>query len=226
VWIVVAMILGAAAAVWLSLAPGPGEREAWLVAAGSPWIVGAPDDPFSYDGTHGVSAEGGMSLRWEPQERSGQIEAHLQADDGSWLRLLTGPQTGSALVVRSRQLTLETREGTVYGDSGRGGTELPQTWALLAGTGRFALWLDGTMIADELAGRWSVNAAVRRADGSVRANGLVYSPLLRDKTGFSDPERMECTLILTRIDAQERRSALLHLVFQTVTIGSEPSPDR
>ena len=58
----------------------------------------------------------------------------------------------------------------------------------------------------------------------------MYSPLLRNKTGFSDPEKIEFTLILhSEVPDPENDppyALALHLVFTQVTIENEPAQER
>jgi len=67
-------------------------------------------------------------------------------------------------------------------------------------------------------GVWSLADALRKDDGSIRQQGLTFSPLLRDKTGFSDPSRLEFTLLLYDDTRGGISPVLLHLVFRTVHI--------
>jgi hypothetical protein len=216
-WVLLAALGAAAVLAWL-LWPSPPPDGIRRMAGSDPWIIGAPDDPFAYDGSHSVPAAGSFALHWDDSDPAaeGRLEAEAEAVDGMPIRLLESGQSGSTVVVRSLALQLETIDAPVHGDTGRGGPELPRTHAALAGTGRFSLWLDGRLISDRLQGRWIVADALRRDDGAIRANGLIYSPLLRDKTGFADEGRLEGTLLLTSAEVDGPRAVVLHLVFRDV----------
>ena len=113
----------------------------------------------------------------------------------------------------------------INGDIAGGDPNLPQTHALLAGKGAFDVYVDGKLTYENLQGEWSLADAVRQSDGSIRQSGLVYSPLLRDKAGFSDPERTEFTLLLHSGESDENNkppySVVLHIVFSDVTIEKQ-----
>jgi len=79
---------------------------------------------------------------------------------------------------------------------------------------------------EDLSGEWALIQALRKNDGAIRQSGLVYSPLLRDKRGFADPEASEFLLLL-HSDAEDSDNVpsyavALHLVFANVTIEMGP----
>jgi len=103
---------------------------------------------------------------------------------------------------------------TIHGDSAIGDSRLPETYVLYAGFGRFELLIDGKRQPTAWQGLWSIGDTLRQPDGSIRDRGLVFSPLLRDQSGFSDPDRTELTLLI--YDAPESDTVILHLVFPDV----------
>ena len=105
----------------------------------------------------------------------------------------------------------------INADTGLGEVRLPETYAYLAGEGDFTVNSRIWGADREVRGFWSLAHALRKEDGSIRNQGLVYSPLLRDKTVFSDPTRLEFTLLLYEGD-----EVLLDLVFRKVTIVRSP----
>jgi len=81
--------------------------------------------------------------------------------------------------------------------------------------------------ATYVSGFWAVAGALRREDGSIGQQGLVFSPLLREKTGFADPSREELTLLLYGEEAGDAAGesgppVLLHVVFGSVSIERTP----
>ena len=219
-WLVLALV-GATVAVLLLRPPSPVTQQ-WIVSGSSPWIVGTPSDPFAYDGVHSARGDGTLVLTLDTASGRGQLEAVAHPVGHRTIQLLSSLQTGSSVAVRSDTLQLETADGFIYGDSGLWGPELPLTRARIAGSGSFEVRLDDTPVGDGLHGRWSLAAAVRRQDGSIRSGGLLYSPVLRDKTGFSSRDSLEVILIITTVDANEAEAAELHLVFTDVRIEASP----
>jgi hypothetical protein len=196
----------------------------WSVEGVAPLVLGTADDPFSYDGRHVLPCRGTLEIRVDSDTGRGELSAQLRAEDAVVLALLSGTQTGSRVSVRSRELTLEHVDEAVHGDTGFGGSELPETRAQIAGSGSFDLLVDGDRVGDALPGRWLVAEAVRREDGAVRRGGLIYSPLLRDKTDFADRERLEATLLLMLADGESQGALLLHVVFTDVELAAASAP--
>ena len=62
-----------------------------------------------------------------------------------------------------------------------------------------------------------VRALEREMRESIRDQGLVFSPLLRDQSVFSDPDRTEITLLIYA--APESDVVILHLVFPDVRVS-------
>ena len=218
--IIAAAAAGAVLLGWILL-QGPSPE--WEISADAPLVVGSPLDPFSYDGTHVLPADGELALAVDVPTASGRLQARLRATGPAPLRSLVGELEGTEILIQATELEGRWIDLPVHGDTGRGGPELPETAASIAGTGRFTVSLDGTPAATPLAGRFSVAAAVRREDGSIGQGGLIYSPLLRDKTGFASADRLEATLVLTALDGRGQETVVWHIVFTRVTIGARPT---
>jgi hypothetical protein len=221
-WLVIG--LTAIVAGWLLIKPHVSLPLAeWQIAVETPSVVGDSRDPFAYAGGHTVRpVTGSGSLRIAAGGRgtlrlsaeSPEPQAPLTLRDGS-------------IVGRSWDLVSDIDGSTevwsnapFHGNSGIGDARLPETMALIAGQSHFELTVDGNRRLTNLAGIWSIAFALRQDDGSIRQRGLVYSPLLRDKTGFSDPERLELTLLL--YEGGPERDILAHIVFSDVVIERSP----
>ena len=94
---------------------------------------------------------------------------------------------------------------------------------MLAGRSAFDVTVDDASTTTSVPGFWAVADALRREDGSVGQQGLIFSPLLREKTGFSDPSRTELTLLLYDGAGDEPPSLLLHVVFSEIQVESTAS---
>jgi len=218
------LAVGAAAIVagWLLIAPHVVPVE-WWIRAESPRVVGDSIDPFVYAGGESVRpVAGSASLRIAASSR-GTIRISiepLESDPPLSLR-------NASIAGRSWDLVSavadsdEVWTGTPFhGDSGVGDARLPETTVLIAGRSGFDLTVDGNRRWSNLKGIWSIGHALRQDDGSIRQQGLVFSPLLRDKIGFSDAERLELTLLV--YEAGAGSDVLVQLVFRDVIIERSP----
>ncbi len=219
------LLAGAAVLVagWLLSRIPPDPSYAWQIRAATPVLVGNADDPFAYDGSAIRDVSGSVSIRLTEPEADGTVVASLEAPEaGAPLGLLDGSASGrswklEASIDGSSPVWVDT---PIHGDTPLGEAQLAQTQARLAGRSQFELIVDGKRSRSDLTGFWSVADALRRPDGSIRQQGLLFSPLLRDKTGFSDRSRDELTLLLYETRAME--VLLAQVVFGDITIVEAP----
>jgi hypothetical protein len=212
------LLLGAAILGWLWTAQQADDSPDWQIRAESPQLIGEATDPFSYAGGEGVRPViGTVFLRLDGSD--GEIQATIESSEPN--RPLRLPDSTVDALRWEITSTIDGpaeiwTETAVHGDTGLGDPRLPETTARLAGWSRFDIVIDGNQRRSGLIGFWSVADALRQEDGAIRQRGLVFSPLLREKSGFSDPSRLECTLLL--YEAERGSDPLVHLVFSDVTI--------
>ncbi len=200
----------------------------WIIKAENPLVVGGYGDNFSYSGTDVRPLHGKLELMFNPEAHTGTITVSITTSEES------GPIKLSSQDSLTGEITLSSRIGPdasiitntdIYGDTGIRGPELPVTHALLAGESAFDLYLNGRLVYQHLHGEWMLAQALRK-HGAIRKSGLYYSPLLRDKTGFADPKRMEFTLILHSTEPDPKNdppyTVALQLVFTSVTVDQKP----
>jgi len=218
-WALLAAV-GLAIATWVLLyVPPPEARADWHVIVSSAVLLGTPDDPHSYEGVVVTDTPGSGVLVVD----NGSITLTVSVEIGStaWLSILADTQSAPHRVEIELVETLVVwPHGPVYGDTAFGGSELPTTTAFLGGEGTFRVSDPTAHAMLSVPGTWSLAYAVRRSDGSIRQQGLYYSPLLRDKSGFSDTARLEFTLILDL--PYNKDDARFTLVFRTLEIVVAP----
>lgn len=181
--------------------------ETWIGDA--PWSVGVSDDSFSYDGRHVRRIEGKAAIHLGSTPQESRLTVWLPVSPGG--RLLADTvdvELELRFSLDAAEMLLSDR--VIHSGTGQGDRRLPETFARHAGAGPVELWIDGEYDRT-VDGFWALADAVRRADGSIRNQGLVFSPLLRDRTVFSDPERLEITVLL--YEARGSEVVVLHLVF-------------
>ena len=208
-WIGVAVAVLAAAWLVLTLVPFSSDVR---FEAETPWVVGNSEDAFAYAGEGVRTIEGTATLRLDPNMNSGILEVTLLPDE-ALAALLDGANSEYSAVLRMRIERADNVwiDRTVHGDTGIGDSRLPETNVLYASFGSFELLIDGMRQPTAWPGFWSIGDALRQPDSSIRDQGLVFSPLLRDQSGFSDPDRTELTLLI--YDALDSNAVVLHLVF-------------
>ena len=214
---------------WLLLGIGEAEDPTWAIHADQPLVIGGYGDNYAYTGDGVRLLQGSLDLHINLPQGDGTLMVSLETtEESDSLRISSSEELSGAIRLVSRiDRSNRVEEGIpIYGDTGNGGPELPRTLAILAGWSKFDLYVNDRIRYSNLSGEWAVAQALRRDDGAIRQSGLVYSPLLRNKTGFSDPENIEFTLILhSGVPDPENDppyALALHLVFTQVTIEAGP----
>jgi len=227
------LVIGVIALVgWFLLGTGEDEGPTWVVHADQSLIIGGYGDNYTYTGDGVRPLKGSLDLLFNLPQGEGRLIVSLETTEESGsLQISSSEELSGAFRLVSRiDRSNRVEEGIpIYGDTGNGGPELPRTLAILAGWSRFDLYVNDKIRYSNLSGEWAAAWALRRDDGAIRQSGLVYSPLLRNKTGFSDPENIEFTLIL-HSDVPDPENdppyaLALHLVFTQVTIEKGPTQE-
>lgn len=197
----------------------------WEILVGDPILVGDVDDPYAYAGGDRVrSLEGAGRIVISERAERGFVRLSVRLD-GTAEVLALGEGPIGELTLRS-DIAMETilgKDTSVHGGTALGDPGLPETQALLLGSSSFDLRLDGDPVERDLAGIWTLAHALRREDGAIRNQGLVFTPLLRDDTVFSDPDRLELTLLLYERAEDGNKRIVLHLVFRDVEVANAPN---
>jgi len=224
-WLAVGLTLIAAG--WLWVAPRVFRAE-WQILAGEPRVIGDSLDPFVYAGGEAVRpVVGSATVRLSADGSAGTVRLSIEsAEPAPPLTLRDGSVVGRSWgLVSSVDESAEVwLDALVHGSTGLGERRLPETMAQVAGRSRFDLTVDRDRRLAGLSGFWAVADAVRQDDGSIRQQGLVFSPLLREKTGFSDPDRLELTLLL--YEDGPGGNVLVHLMFSNVTVERAPAASK
>jgi hypothetical protein len=188
----------------------------WDVSASNPMLIGSEADRFAYAGGAAVQTASGTARVLLTASGTGSIEITLHARAGAFVPV-AAPEAQDLRLTAKLDGT-PWQDVDVNGNTGNGDARLPTTHATLGGTAQFDTGGGGA----PLPGIWILADAVRRADGSIRQNGLVFSPLLRDKKGFSDPSRTEWTVLLYGQTSDTEIPVLLQIVFRDVAFARTP----
>ena len=228
--LILVLVVGLVAGAFILFSARP--TTSWIVKADHPLVVGGYGDNFSYSGSAVRPLFGKLTLMFDPNAHAGTIDVSITTTEESGPIKLSAKDALTGVITLSSRITPKDRVITdtdIYGDTGIRGPELPVTHALLAGDSAFDLYLNGQLVYDNLQGEWMLAQALRKEDGAIRKSGLYYSPLLRDKTGFADPQRMEFTLILHSTESDPKNdppyTVALQLVFTSILVNREPRSD-
>jgi len=222
-WIALAAAL-VGVAVWLLVDPETDSVVVQSWRADDPWIIGGSGDPYDYAGEAARTLEGAQAtLRIDPVADDDVLDVIL-SPDAQVAALLGDVQTASGIALHQTFASgvVTWSDVSIHGDTGLGDEGLPETMAQIAGEGSVTVSIDGTPVPGAWTAFWSVGNALRRDDGAIRNQGLIFSPLLRDRTGFSDPERTELTILLYA--AANPEALVLELVFPEPILSETTIP--
>jgi hypothetical protein len=200
-------------------------RRGWEIVVSDPILVGDIEDPFAYTGGEDVRPlDGEGRIRVSEGGARGFVRLAIQLDGATAVPDAGEPWIGT-LSLRSEieEDATVLSDVTTHGETARGEFRLPKTYAVLLGTGPYDLRLDGEPLRSAVRGTWTLAHALRREDGAIRNQGLVFSPLLRDDTVFADPDRLEFTLLLYEPVEDGTARVALHLVFRGVEMIRSPA---
>jgi len=202
----------------------PNPSDAWKIVASDARLIGTPDAPFAYAGGDAVrSADGTATLDFDPDDEAGSLLVRITLPEDQDAALPFDAVPGEEILLRAPLAAADLMiDSPIWGSTGIGESRLPQTYALLAGSAIFDISIGDRSVTRVLTGFWSVGDALRREDGSIGQQGLIFSPLLREKTGFSNPARQELTILLYDESEGESPAVQLHVVFGSVTIAQRP----
>ena len=195
----------------------------WWVEASSPVLIGDLDDPFVYAGGGAVRPlDGSALLRYDADGTTGNLNASI-ALDGTATVLAESIDPSATLELSSDLREADVVNQAIHGETGRGDVRLPGVRALLSGIADLQISIDGTLPGVTYRGMWSLAEALRRDDGAIRNQGLVFSPLLRDDRVFADPSRLELTLLAYQVGpSPQSDSVVLHVVYRDVRVLAAP----
>lgn len=205
----------------------------WTLKAQRPLIVGSYGDNFSYDGSNARPLTGTMILDIDVAGKTGSVVARIQ----------TTPESGPLFISQSvtvkngvRKVTNEYLEGNIrlemhiddtarlqeyewlHGNTGNEAPVLPDLFNFLAGWAPLNVYVDDQLAYEGLAGHFMYSEQMRREDGTIRReDGTIYSPILQDKSRFTNAKEREFHLVAHTTVPDENNfpphTHWIHLVF-------------
>jgi len=211
----------------------------WTLMAQNALINGGYGDNFAYSGENVRPVIGTAVLRVDSAFDAGELVATLR----------TTPESGPICMGKDVYLTGEVQivmrdfaedapfmEGGIteflwiHGDTGQGPPVMPRQFAFLAGWGTLDIYANGKLLYEGLDGHFMSTEQARRGPEAgykvARDDGTVYSPMMPDKTRFTDPTNGELHIVAHSADADPDNfppnSLWLHLNFADVFVQQAP----
>ena len=203
----------------------------WQLTADDALIIGGYGNNFAYDGTNVRPVSGSAEVQLDIDAPKGMIEATVRTDGTSGPIVMSNgkPLSGTIkLVMKVGQKGTRFQEfKDLHGDSGNEAPVMPLIFNDLAGWGPTDVYVNDKLVYENLGGHIMFTEKARRADGTIRRDdGTIYSPMLEDKTGFTDPNATEFHFVAHNTEPDPDNfpphSTWIHLVFQHVDVQKMP----
>jgi len=236
--VLAALVAVALGAVYFLIQPHDGGQTAntnaaydWEFNADNALIVGGYGNNFAYDGTNVRHIPGSATVKLTTATGEGVIEASVTTDDESGPIVMADgmPLSGNIkLVMKLGQGGTRFQEfKDLHGDTGNEAPVMPKLFNYWAGWGPTDVYVDGKLVYENLGGHVMYSEKARRANGTIsRDDGTIYSPMLEDKTGFTDPNATEFHFVAHTMEPDPNNfpphSMWIHLVFQDVKLQKAP----
>lgn len=233
--------VGTVAALTAGFAYGPavqdgdGEPGTWRIEASDVRIIGGYGDNFAYDGENVRPLRGSASMTLNTEAGTGELEINLRttpesgairfSDDQSWegeIRIVQRLDTGQMDMARIQE------EAWLHGDTGNEAPVMPRLFNYFATWGPSTIYVNGEEVVPMIGSHTMLSEQARNDAGRiVNAEGQVYSPMARDKTGFTDPQETEFHYVAHTSEPDQENfpphTAWIHLHFGDVTVVEKPA---
>lgn len=233
-----AAILAIVAAV-ATMAAAPsfqaGPKDGWKIEANGARIIGGYGDNFAYNGENVRPVDGSAQMTVDPAAGTAQLEIRVHTTDASGpLRFSKNRSfSGDIRIVQMLDTSKMDKariatDVSLHGDTGNEAPVMPNVYNYFATWGPAKIFVNGEEVIPMIGSHTMFTEQARGPNGKiVNGAGKVYSPMLTDKTGFTDPSTTEFHFVAhtTEPDSDNfpPHSGWIHLHFSDVNVIQKPA---
>lgn len=234
-------ILGAAALVAAGLGFTPdtptdeaAKADSWHIRADGARIIGGYGNNFAYDGSNVRHLRGQAEMTLDAEAGTGRLEITLHttpesgpirfSTDQSWegeIRIVQMLNTSEMDMARIAE------KAWLHGDTGNEAPVMPKVYNYFATWGPSKIFVNGEEAVPMIGSHTMFSEQARGADGRIAKNGQVYSPMVQDKTGFTNPSETEFHYVAHTTEPDQGNfpphTAWIHLHFSDVEVIEKPA---
>lgn len=236
-------IVGGIVALTAATAPAPEATDesqdgAWKIEASGAQIIGGYGHNFAYDGENVRPLDGTATMTVDPDAGTAELEIRLKTTDASGPLRFSKDESFSGDIRIVQKLDTEKMDKAriatdvfLHGDTGNEAPVMPRIYNYFATWGPGTIWVNGEKVVPMIGSHTMFSEQARGEDGKiVNASGQVYSPMVKDKTGFTDPSETEFHFVAhtTEPDSDNfpPHTAWIHLHFSDVEVVQKPEGAR
>lgn len=233
----------AVTALTMGVAFAPGADDAsdrtwegqWRIQASQARVVGGYGDNFAYDGSTVRPIDGRAAMSLNTETGVGELEITLRttpasgpihySEDESWegeIRIVQRLNTSRMDRARVQE------EAWLHGDTGNEAPVMPRLFNYFATWGPSTIYVNGEEVVPMVGSHTMFSEQARGPDGKIKnGHGDVYSPMVQDKTGFTDSDETEFHYVAHTTEPDPDNfpphTAWIHLHFSNVDIQEKPA---
>ena len=206
----------------------------WHIRAAGARIIGGYGHNFAYDGENVRPLRGEAEMRLNTADGTGELEITLHTTPESGPVRFSADQAWEGEIrIVNRLNTSEmdmarvTEEAWLHGDTGNEAPVMPKVFNYFATWGPSQIFVNGEQVVPMIGSHTMFSEQARGADGKIERDGQVYSPMVQDKEGFTDPSETEFHYVAHTTEPDPNNfpphTAWIHLHFSDVEVLEKPA---
>lgn len=206
----------------------------WHIQASGARIIGGYGHNFAYDGENVRPIDGSAEMRLDSEAGTGRLEIRLRTTEESGPIRFSQDRAFSG-EIRIVQM-LNTREMDaariaedilLHGDTGNEAPVMPAVYNYFATWGPSRIFVNGEEVIPMIGSHTMFSEQARNEAGRiVNDEGEVYSPMVQDKTGFTNPHETEFHYVAHTTEPDQNNfpphTGWIHLHFNDVEVIQKP----
>jgi len=205
----------------------------WQIRATGARIIGGYGDNFAYNGENIRPLDGHAEVTLNTAEGTGEIIVEVETTSQSGPIRFSEDQSfdGEIRIVQrlnAEQMDMARVEQDIWlhGDTGNEAPVMPELFNYFATWGPATISVDGEEVVPMIGSHTMFSEQARGADGKITRNGQVYSPMVSDKEGFTNPQETEFHVVAHTTQPDQDNfpphAAWIHLHFSDVEVLQKP----
>lgn len=206
----------------------------WAIEASSARIIGGYGDNFDYAGENVRPLDGTATMNVDADAGTAELEIRIRTTEASGpIRFSAGQRFEGDIRIVQRLDTNEMGQARIaedvflHGDTGNEAPVMPKIYNYFATWGPASIEVNGEEVVPMIGSHTMFTEQARGADGKiVDASGQVYSPMVEDKTGFTNPTETEFHFVAHTTEPDQNNfpphTAWVHLHFSDVEVTQKP----
>ncbi|MFW6078498.1 MAG: hypothetical protein ACODAE_02685 [Gemmatimonadota bacterium] len=206
----------------------------WTIRATGARIVGGYGHNFAYDGRNVRPLRGQAEATVNTVDGTGRVVVEIETTDRSGPIRFSEDRSFEGRIRIVQRLNTERMDAArimesvrLHGDTGNEAPVMPEIYNYFATWGPASISVNGQEVVPMIGSHTMFSEQARGADGRIEKDGQIYSPMVENKQGFTNPEETEFHFVAHTTEPDEDNfpphTAWIHLHFSDVEVVEQPS---